>query len=172
MNKILRGATLLAFAGVASFAGVSLVTGSHQVNHAIGRRVLSLTTERMGEAAVSRTVLAGMPTLVYIFDEKCQLCRTQAPGWRRLAGRVAGEARVVAISTAALGGAMADSLLRGSAIEYLGASTSARLGQEFGVRGVPTTILIDNKQRIREVRGGVQSELSLAELYDHVRTPQ
>lgn len=171
MTKLIREVVLLSLVGTTAFMVVRIAAAPRPANSAVGRRLESLTAERPGDDTLSKVALADAPTLVYVFDERCQHCKTQLPAWRKLAARVAGHAQVAAISTAQLSTATADSLFKGSGIEYLGASSPARLARDFGMRGVPTTIVIDKKHKVREVLGGLQSELALDELFDRVRAP-
>lgn len=171
MKKAVKEMFLFALVGIAAFTGAKAITGPRRADSAIGRQVLSLTAARPGEDTVSRMVLAGKPIILYVFDANCQHCIDQQPAWRRLARQAAGNADVFAISMQVSGRSEPDSLMIASEINYLGASSPAQLRLEFGIRGVPTTIVIDGTHRISEVLEGLQTSLALDELLERFKTP-
>ncbi|HEY4100648.1 MAG TPA: hypothetical protein VGM20_07205 [Gemmatimonadales bacterium] len=166
MPKWFKDVLLVVAVAGAAYGVARLVVKHSAQNGAVGTSISSISVQRMGEDSVSKIQFGNSPVLLYIFEESCQYCEQQVSGWEQLANRAAPYARVLAISTRPLIPTSDAKLLHTDGVEYVGAASFTSLQKQFGIAGVPVTIVISRSHRIQEVRSGLQPELSLAEILD------
>jgi cytochrome c biogenesis protein CcmG/thiol:disulfide interchange protein DsbE len=113
--------------------------------------------------AVTPASLRGKPTAINFWASWCEPCHEEAPALERLARSLAGRAQVVGVN-------WDDSSSRArSWIEKYGwtfpnlRDGEGAIGRDYGLRGMPTTFIVDPDGRIAAVLLGPQSESSLRE---------
>lgn len=113
--------------------------------------------------AVSPASLRGEPAAINFWASWCEPCREEAPALERLARSLGGRAQVVGVN-------WNDSSSGGrSWIEKYGwtfpnlRDGEGAVGHDYGLRGLPTTFIVDPRGRIDAVLLGPQSESSLRE---------
>jgi thiol-disulfide isomerase/thioredoxin len=103
-----------------------------------------------GERAVTLERYRGRPVLLNVWATWCPPCVKELPALDRLAGKLDGEVHVVALSTDDGGAAQVKPFFDKLAVTRLLAlyDTRQRAFQDFSLRGLPTTVLIDAQGRL------------------------
>jgi cytochrome c biogenesis protein CcmG/thiol:disulfide interchange protein DsbE len=146
---------------IAALVGIELISGSSGEEE--GRRAPALPTSVLVSPKVTRASLRGEPVAINFWASWCDPCREEAPALERLARLLDGRARLVGVNwTDSLSGA------RSWVDKYRWTFPNLRdangaAGSDFGLRGLPTTFIIDSHGRIADVLLGPQSESSLRE---------
>jgi cytochrome c biogenesis protein CcmG/thiol:disulfide interchange protein DsbE len=155
---------IVAVALIAALAadGLSLI-GREGGNAAAGRPAPPLEGEVLVPPRQTIGSLRGRPVALNFWASWCEPCRQEAPGLERLAKALRGRASLVGIDwednrDAAL--AFIDRY--GWSFPILGTSDQS-LGGNYGIVGLPTTVILDRGGRITEVLPGPQSAGDIAQ---------
>jgi cytochrome c biogenesis protein CcmG, thiol:disulfide interchange protein DsbE len=118
----------------------------------VGAAIPEFALKSLAGDTVTRESLAGKPALLVFWNTWCPICREELPLINRLAGKYATKGvTVLAINT---GLNDSESKTRAywkkSGYQFpTGFDGSFAIGEAFGVRGVPTVLLVDAKGVVR-----------------------
>jgi cytochrome c biogenesis protein CcmG, thiol:disulfide interchange protein DsbE len=122
--------------------------------------VLALATP---VGCVNPASLRGEPAAINFWASWCEPCREEAPALERLARSLGGRAQIVGVNwNDSSSGARSWIEKYGWTFPNLRDGEGA-VGRDYGLRGLPTTFIIDPHGRIADVLPGPQSESSLRE---------
>jgi len=127
-----------------------------------GRAAPALPRERLAGGSVTTASLRGHPALVTFWASWCEPCVEEAPALERFSQGLHGRGTLVGVNWGDTSIAAARAFIR----RYRWSFPNLRdpeesSGHSFGVRGLPTTFLIDAGGRVRATLRGPQSEQSL-----------
>jgi cytochrome c biogenesis protein CcmG/thiol:disulfide interchange protein DsbE len=146
---------------IAVLVGFELISGS--VGEQTGRRAPRLPTSVLVPPAVTPASLRGKPTAINFWASWCEPCREEAPALEGLARSLVGRAQVVGVNWNDSGSKARSWIEKyGWTFPNLRDGEGA-VGHDYGLRGMPTTFIVDPHGRIDAVLLGPQSESSLRE---------
>jgi cytochrome c biogenesis protein CcmG/thiol:disulfide interchange protein DsbE len=149
---------------VGALVGLGLVNGSSSPE--AGRRAPQLPTSVLVPPAISPASLRGESTAINFWASWCEPCREEAPALERLARSLGGHAQIVGVNwNDSSSGARSWIEKYGWTFPNL-RDGEGTVGRDFGLRGLPTTFIVDPHGRIDAVLLGPQSESSLREALD------
>lgn len=110
---------------------------------------------------VTLSSLRARPAAINFWASWCEPCREEAPALEQVALALHGRARLVGVNwNDSLGGAR--SFVRKYRPEYpMLRDSSGAVGEDYGIRGLPTTFILDPSGEIVETLSGPQSVSSL-----------
>jgi cytochrome c biogenesis protein CcmG, thiol:disulfide interchange protein DsbE len=148
-------------AAIGALVAIEVIGGSG--GERVGRRAPPLPTGVLVPPQVTRAFLRGEPAAINFWASWCDPCREEAPALARLARSLDGRAHVVGVNwNDSLKGA------RSWVDKYRWTFPNLRdedgaVSSDYGLKGLPTTFIIDSQGRIADVLFGPQSESSLRE---------
>lgn len=158
---------LLAWTGAALAAiGLLVAFGLTSSGSGVkGRLAPALPTEQLVGAATTLASLqassGGRPAVVVFWASWCDPCVTEAAAIERFSRSAAGRGRVVGVDwNDAAAGARAFIRVHGWTFPNL-RDGEGTIGNSYGLTGLPTTIVLDGRGRIRTALRGPQTERSL-----------
>lgn len=127
-----------------------------------GRAAPALPTDRLAGGGATVGSLRGRPALVTFWASWCEPCVQEAPALERFARSLNGRGTLVGVNWGDTSVSAAKAFVKrfGWSFPNLRDPEEAS-GHAFGVRGLPTTFLIDAEGRVRATLRGPQSEVSL-----------
>ncbi len=152
---------MLSVIGVAAVAAlIAIEVASSGSSAAPPRPAPQLPTQVLNPPRVRLADLRGRPALINFWASWCHSCREEAPEMERLARALHGRATLVGVD-------WSDDL--GNAREFIREHDwtfpvlrdSGEVGDEYGIRGLPTTFVLDTRGRIVETLPGPQTRSSL-----------
>jgi thiol-disulfide isomerase/thioredoxin len=153
--KLLRGlaaaAVCIMVAGAVSDAAVAADAPKKKTFSRVDPPAAVVLSEYSdGERTVTLERYRGRPVLLNVWATWCPPCVKELPALDRLAGKLDGEVHVVALSTDDGGAAQVKPFFDKLAVTRLLAlyDTRQRAFQDFSLRGLPTTVLIDAQGRL------------------------
>ena len=113
-------------------------------------QVVAATEYSDGERAAGLDRFRGRPVLLNVWATWCPPCVKELPALDRLAGRLDGEVHVIALSTDDGGAAQVKPFFDKLGVTRMSALYDAkqRAFQDFSLRGLPTTLLLDAEGRV------------------------
>ena len=149
---------------IGALVGIELVSDSS--GERVGRRAPSLPTSVLVPPKVTPATLRGEPAAINFWASWCGPCRDEAPALGRLARSLDGRAQIVGVNWNDSPGAARAWVDRyGWTFPNLRDANGA-VASDYGLRGLPTTFIIDSHGRIVDVLLGPQSESDLREALD------
>lgn len=124
------------------------------------RRAPALPAHVASGAPVSLAKLRGHAAAVVFFASWCDGCHAEAHAVARFAASAAGRGRVIAVDTSD-GGPWRAFLTHYGWRFPVFRDANGLLGDAYGVRDLPTTVIIDSRGRIAASSSGVQTVASL-----------
>jgi thiol-disulfide isomerase/thioredoxin len=163
MRRRLRSAGLLGLAAAALAALV--VFGLAPGKTVIGRIAPALPRERLAGTPLSLAALLagahGRPSVVVFWASWCGPCVREAPALERFS-RAGGHGRIVGVDWSdARTGALAFIRRYGWTFPTV-RDSEGRVGNAYGMTGLPTIYVLDGRGRIRLTLRGPQTEASLS----------
>jgi thiol-disulfide isomerase/thioredoxin len=154
---------IVAVALIAALAadGVSLI-GREGGKAASGRPAPSLEGEVLVHPRPTIGSLRGRPAALNFWASWCEPCRQEAPGLERLAKALRGRASLVGIDWADDRDAALAFIERYGWSFPILRTSDQNLGGNYGIVGLPTTVILDRRGRIAEVLPGPQSADDIA----------
>jgi len=122
----------------------------------------ALPTTALTGSPVTLADLHGRPAFVVFWASWCDPCASEAPAIERFARGLGARARLIGVNwnDPSVSGAQAFVRRFGWSFPSL-RDTDGLVGDRFGLRGLPTTYLLDGSGRIAKVLTGEQTEQSL-----------
>jgi cytochrome c biogenesis protein CcmG, thiol:disulfide interchange protein DsbE len=150
---------LAVLAAIGALVGVELISGS--AGEQASRRAPRLPTSVLVPPAITPASLRGEPAAINFWASWCEPCREEAPALERVSQALAGRARIVGVNwNDSAGGSRSWIEKYGWTFPNL-RDGDGEVGLDYGLRGLPTTFIIDTHGRIADVLLGPQSESSL-----------
>jgi cytochrome c biogenesis protein CcmG/thiol:disulfide interchange protein DsbE len=152
---------LAVLVAIAALVGFELISGSS--GEQAGRRAPQLPTSVLVPPAVTPASLRGGPAAINFWASWCEPCREEAPALERVARSLADRAQIVGVNWNDSGSKARSWIEKyGWTFPNLRDGEGAA-GHDYGLRGLPTTFILDPHGRIASVLLGPQSESSLRE---------
>jgi thiol-disulfide isomerase/thioredoxin len=149
---------LVAVAGVAAFVIAEALSGTHAAE---ARAAPALPAKVLEPPATTIAGLHGSPAIVHFWASWCGPCQKEAGELARLSGRLRGRATLVGVDyTDAAGSARRFIARHGWHFPNL-ADPDGRVGDAYGLAGLPTTFLVDADGRIVRRLTGPQTAAGL-----------
>lgn len=138
---------------VAGLVAAELLSGSGGT----AKAAPSLPRQTLVPPRVTIADLRGKPAAINFWASWCDPCRKEAPGLAALARSLRGQARLVGVDWSdSAGGARA--FIRRYAWQFPNLrDANGTTGDAYGIRGLPTTFIIDSSGRIADVLQGPQT---------------
>jgi cytochrome c biogenesis protein CcmG/thiol:disulfide interchange protein DsbE len=151
---------LIILAAGAALIAIVLLSGT-STRSGTGRRAPQLPTGVLVPPHVTLESLRGEPAAVNFWASWCAPCKKEAPDLERVAGLLRGRARLVGVNwedgtSAARSYVDQYHLTFPNLIDRDGIA-----GNAYGLRGLPTTFILDSQGKITDVLQGPQSAESL-----------
>jgi cytochrome c biogenesis protein CcmG/thiol:disulfide interchange protein DsbE len=151
---------LIVLAAVAALIAIVLLSGTSSQS-GTGTQAPELPTRVLVPPQVTLASLRGKPAAINFWASWCAPCKKEAPDLERVAGLLRGRARLVGVNwTDATGAARSYvdqyHLTFPNLIDPDGVA-----GNAYGLRGLPTTFILDSQGKITDVLQGPQSAESL-----------
>jgi cytochrome c biogenesis protein CcmG, thiol:disulfide interchange protein DsbE len=159
--------------------GTRLVLGIVAAAVVAGLVVAELATSGSGQAAkpapplpaqvlngpkANLASLRGKPALVNFWASWCEPCRQEAPGLERLSKELRGRARLVGVDFNDDSTQNAEAFIRDHGLTYpIVRDGDGKVGERYGVSGLPTTFVLDADGQIVRTLRGPQSAAALRE---------
>ena len=155
---------------IGAVVGLELIGGSS--GEQAGRRAPQLPTSVLVPPAVTPSSLRGEPAAINFWASWCDPCREEAPALQRLARSLAGRAQIVGVNWNDSGSGARSWIEKYGWTFPNSRDGEGTVGHDYGLRGLPTTFIVDPHGRIAEVLLGPQSESSLREALESAADPQ
>jgi cytochrome c biogenesis protein CcmG/thiol:disulfide interchange protein DsbE len=152
-------AGLFVAAMIAALIGVELLGGRSGAR--TGARAPQLPTSVLVPPRATLDSLRGEPAAINFWASWCHPCRKEAPELQRLARSLPARTRLVGVNWSD------NRRWARSYVERYGwtfpnlRDPDGRVGQEYGLAGLPMTFILDSRGRIAEVLRGPQTESSI-----------
>jgi cytochrome c biogenesis protein CcmG, thiol:disulfide interchange protein DsbE len=145
---------------IAALIAIVLLSGTSN-RSVTGRQAPQLPTRVLVPPQVTLASLRGKPAAINFWASWCAPCKKEAPDLERVAGLLRGRARLVGVNwedgtSAARSYVDQYHLTFPNLIDPDGVA-----GGAYGLRGLPTTFILDSQGRITDVLQGPQSAESL-----------
>jgi cytochrome c biogenesis protein CcmG/thiol:disulfide interchange protein DsbE len=144
---------------IVALVAIELISGN--ADKGARRDAPSLPDTVLVSPGVTLASLRGSPAAINFWASWCEPCRKEAPVLERVSRAFRGRARVVGVDWSdGLGGARAFADQYGWTFPNL-RDVDGTVGARYGLRGLPTTFIIDSRGKIADVLLGPQTESSL-----------
>ena len=142
----------------AAFVAVEALSGTHD---AAPRSAPALPAKVLQPPAVTIAQLRGRPAIVHFWASWCGPCQKEAPELARLPGELRGRATLVGVDYTDAAGSAKAFIARHRWRFGILADPDGRVGDAYGLNGLPTTFIVDADGRIVQRLTGPQSAVGL-----------
>lgn len=125
-----------------------------------------------GEGRVKSDDLRGMPLVVNFWASWCGPCRREMPALVAAADRFDGQVRFVGVNHQDNREDAVDFAADAGLSYPSGSDPDGEVGRRVGLRGMPTTLFVDEEGRILERRTGEMTEATLAKTIERLFPPR
>jgi thiol-disulfide isomerase/thioredoxin len=153
----MRRAAFRVLAVVAVIAALALVVVLSGTNSSSGKPAPELPREVLVPPRQTLTSLRGKPAAINFWASWCGPCRKESPDMERLYRSLKGSAGLVGVDYSDGAGNARDFIAEFHLSYPILRDPDGKVGDRYGVTGLPATAIIDSKGRIVELLRGPQS---------------